>query len=304
MPVALAAGTASTPFEALVVDRVTDGSFESGFVSLTLPASVRFPLFASGWAARGAPGPVVVEDVLTPAGRHALELRGAGAAPVQVVQDLPLTSRATSLWLAFRVVEGTQTVRLLTEWDRGSTTGAAMAVELVLGPAGIDVGTPAGAWRLDASLADGRWHRLEVVADVRTGMQTVTLDGRAALSVPGIGDAPPRTLMLEAPADRPSHFRWDDLGLAPLADLELQLLRGRAMLSLGRAAARWLLPRLEAAAMALGRGQKGLAVPELRAARNQLTGDLDPATRGLHRDLGDLLALLEAERRLERSARR
>lgn len=300
----IGAGAAAVPFEELVVDRVVDGSFESGVVSLTLPVDAELPLFASGWATRGTPVPAVVEDTSAWHGTRALDLRGGTTGPVHVVQDLPVATRGTSLRLAFLPVRGTQVLRLLTSWDRGSTAEAEAALELGLGPDGIDVRTPAGSWRLDAPLGDALWHRLEVVADPRSGLQTLTLDEATTLSVPGIATATPRTLLLEAPAGPPSHFRWDALGLAPLPDLELQLLRSQAMRNLDADAARWLLPRLDGAATALSRGQGALAVPELRAAHRQLGGNDDGAARELRGVLERLLELLAVERDLERSGRR
>lgn len=271
------------------LNRVANGGFETGFLSLALPAVSRFPLVVNGWAARGIPAPLVTADARIPIeGAHALRLASAPRSPVHVLQDLPLSSTSYRLELAFQPQQGSQAVRLLSSWDRGDPGGGVVALAVLLTPRGLEVTTPDGTWTFDQELAPLQWHWLEVVSDARTGVQTVTVDGATSMSLPGIAAEPPETLLIgEAGGPGSSTYLYDAVWLAQLPEAELAALRSEVSSSPTLSQTHGLSSRLEAAAAALARGSTMLALSELEAARRLLVAategppaaDLDAGAR-------------------------
>ncbi|MFQ5743346.1 MAG: hypothetical protein ACE5HV_07130 [Acidobacteriota bacterium] len=261
--------------EADPLNRVADGDFEAGFVSLSLPAVDHFPLVINGWATRGTPVPEIINDSNQAfEGSHALRLRSHPREPVHLLQDLPLSTTSYRLELAFYPEAGRQAVKLLSGWDREVPGSEQFAIGIFLSADGWQVITPAGRWSLDQPISTDRWHSLEVVSDARTDVQTVALDGHLAVSLPGLPVAPPTTLLIgDSGRGGESSYRYDSLRLVQLAEEELFEVRLEASSVLSDDPLRWMTTRLEAAAAALDRGAPTLALPELRAARRLLKGE-------------------------------
>jgi hypothetical protein len=144
---------------------------------------------------------------------------------------------------------------------------------LLLTPDGIEITTGAGSWDLVQPLEAGEWHRLEIVADARTGTHTVSLDGNTAMSLPGLPEAPPKTLLLgESGIGAASSYLYDGIRLTQLAEAELAALRVEVMTSFAGLEFTRLSGHLQAAASTLARGAPVLALSELSAARRLLAG--------------------------------
>ena len=264
----LAAATLAAAQEAQL-NRVADGGFESGFVSLSLPAGARLPMFSGGWASRGSRTPEIIERPGGYQGARALRVASRPDDPLLLLQDLPFNGAGFGLRLAFRVEEGSQTIRLLTDWDRHDPAGGQIAFAVTIHPASLTFATPGGQWEIPADLAAGNWHTLSVLADPRSGVQSIDLDGRQVLALPGVPAQRPATLLLGG-ADRQSgSFLYDAVEVVSLVDLEIGLLR-EAGVRLDPGARGALLGRLDAVVMALDRGAPALALPELDAARTLL----------------------------------
>jgi len=253
------------------LNRVANGGFETGFLSLSLPVVSHFPLVVNGWGSRGAAPEVIADSEIAFEGEHALRLTSRPRATAHLLQDLPLTMTSYRLELAFLVESGEQEVRLLAEWDRQEPRDGRSALVLLLTADGIEITTAAGRWDLVQSIELGRWHQLEIVADARTGTHTVSLNGRTAMSLPGIPDAPPKTLVLgESGVGSASSYLYDGIRLTQLAEAELAALRVDVMTSFAGPEFGRLSARLDAAAATLARGTPMLARSELNAARRLL----------------------------------
>jgi len=258
------------------LNRVVNGGFETGFLSLSLPVVSNFPLVVNGWGARGAAPEVVADPELAFEGDYALRLESRPRATAHLLQDLPLTVTSYRLELAFLAEAGVQEVRLLSEWDRGEPQDGRSVLTLLLTVDGIEITTSAGRWDLLQALEPGQWHQLEIVADARAGAHTISLDGRTVMSLPGLPDVPPTTLVLgESGIGSGSSYLYDDIRLTQLAESELASLRADVMTSFAGLEFSRLSTRLEAAAATLARGAPALALPELSAARRLL----DPSHR-------------------------
>jgi len=267
------------------LNRVANGGFETGFLSLSLPVVSHFPLVVNGWGSRGAAPEVVADSELAFEGEYALRLSSRPRATVHLLQDLSLATTSYRLELAFQPESGAQEVRLLADWNRQEPRDGRGALTLLLTPDGIEISTAAGRWDLVQPLEAGRWHRLEIVADGRTGTHTVSLDGHTAMSLPGLPDTPPKTLVLgESDIGFASSYLYDGIRLTQLAETELAALRVDVMTSFAGTNFGSMSARLEAAAATLARGAPVLAVSELNAARRLLganqgdgrAGDTDP----------------------------
>lgn len=253
------------------LNRVANGGFETGFLSLSLPLVSHFPLVVNGWGSRGATPEVIADSELAFEGEYALRLASRPRATAHLIQDLPLTTTSYRLEVAFLAESGAQEVRLLAEWDRQEPRDGRSALTLLLTPGGIEITTAAGRWDLLQPLEAGQWHRLEIVADARTGTQTVSLDGRTAMSLPGLPEVPPKTLVLgESGIGAASSYLYDGIRLTQLAETELAALRVDVMTSFAGPEFTSVSGRLEAAAATLARGAPVLALSELSAARRML----------------------------------
>jgi hypothetical protein len=273
------------------VNRVADGDFENGFVSLSLPASAHFPMFSGGWASRGGRAPEVVNGDAYE-GALSLRLVSRPTDPLQIIQDLPVNSSSYGMRFAFLIEDGDQTIRLLDGWDRGSPASGTPAFEARISSAGIDFATPAGSWRVTTPIAPLEWHALSVIADPRTGTHSVRLDGVPLMALPGVSTRRPSTIIFGGVAGASGTFRYDAVEVMSLVDLELATIRdGVARLDIPTRDA--VLDRLAAAGAALTRGSETLALPELGVARNML-GTSALATENLRRALADLIELIEA----------
>jgi hypothetical protein len=287
--VLLWAGTAHAQEPGL--NRVADGDFEAGSVALSLPAVAQFPMFSGGWASRGARLPQAI-DSGSFEGTSSLRLVTTLDDPVQLLQDVPLNSAAYGLRFAFLIESGVQTVRLVDDWDRSAPSSGTPAFAARLSAGAIVFTTPAGSWHLAVNIERGEWHALSVIADPRSGNQTVGLDGKPLVTLPGLSVHRPFTLILGGGADDSGTFRYDAVELISLVDLELSTIRA-TVAHLDITARDDVLDRLAAAGTALQRGSPALALPELAVARSVLEASA-PATENLRGALTELIELLEA----------
>jgi hypothetical protein len=279
-----------------VRNRVAGGDFESAGVSLVLPAAAGFPVFSGGWASRGTRTLEIVGD--NPfAGVGALRIETRPNDSVEVIQDLPLADAGYALHFAFLIEDGSQTVRLLSDWDRQTPSSGVPAFEARISTSGIRFATPAGVWRWSAPISPREWHSLSVIADPRLGTQNVRFDGAVTMSMPGVPFLRRSTLVLAGSPEDAGAFRYDAFTMVTLADLELAAITD--------AAAAWadpartaFLARVAAARAALERGSGALALAELDMAQGLLTPSR-ARTADLYRALSELIALIEANTRRE-----
>ena len=281
------------------LNRVADGDFESGFVSLSLPAAPQFPMFSGGWASRGRRVPDLVQEEAFE-GLVSMRIDTRPADPLQIIQDLPVNSPAYGMRFAFFIERGSQTVRLLDAWDHRLPGSGTPAFEARISATGIRFTTPAGSWQFDGDIAPRQWHTLSVIADPRTDTQSVRLDGVPAISLPGVSLRRPSTIVLGGSATDTGTFRYDAIEVLSLVDLELSMIRD-AVATLDIPASAAIGDRLAAAAAALDRGSSVLALPELGVARNML-GSTALATENLRLAITELIRLMEASS--ERSEQR
>jgi hypothetical protein len=282
------------------LNRVANGDFETGFLSLSLPVVSHFPLVVNGWGSRGRTPDVIADPELASSGSHALRLTSSPRNPGHLLQDLTLTMTSYRLGISFRAESGSQEIRLLTDWDREEPGMGRSALTLLLTPEGIEITTSAGSWDLMQALEPDRWHELEIIADARQGTHTFSLDGHPVMSLPGVLDAPPRTLVLgESGMGSASSYVYDDIGLTQLAEEELASLRADVLTSFAGSDLASLSARFEAAAATLARGAPKLALHELSAARRLLAATRGDTRRpdttdieGTERMLGALDALI------------
>jgi hypothetical protein len=285
------------------LNRVANGGFETGFLSLSLPVVNHFPLVVNGWGSRGATPGIVADSERAFEGEHMLRLASRPRDTAHLLQDLALTTASYRLELAFLAESGVQEVRLLAEWDRQEPRDGKSALSLLLTPDGVEITTAAGRWDLVQPLEAGQWHRLEIVADARTSTHTVSLDGRAAMSLPGISEVPPSTLVLgESGIGSASSYLYDGIRLTQLAEAELAALRLDVMTAFAGPEFASLSGHLEIAAATMARGAPVLALSELNAARRLLVSarrDRQAENTGLEasnqilRDLDALIELLQ-----------
>ncbi len=279
------------------VNHVSDGGFESGMVSLSLPATTRFPVFSGGWASRGRRSPEI-QATGSFAGVRSLRLETRPEDPIALIQDLPLDGAAYGLRFAFFIESGSQTVRLLGDWDRGSPADGTPAFEARLSTAGIHLATPGGTWRVETEISPLEWHSLDVVADPRRGTQDVRIDGRPVVSLPGVPFVRRSTLVIGGGAADDGVFRYDAIVVTSLVDLELAAITD-AVAAVDIPFREAVLRRLAAARAALDRGSPTLALPELGVARNMLgLGTSGSVTQSARQAISDLMALIEATGRL------
>jgi len=289
------------------MNRLTDGDFESGFVSLSLPPLVPFPVFFGGWTSRGDRRPEIVPDAFE--GTRALRVSTRPDDPTQVIQDLPLNGTGVAVSFAFLIESGSQTIRLATDWNRRDTWDGEATFEATISEAGLSFSTPAGRWELNARIAPQVWHRLSIVADPRQGTQSVRLDGRQVASLPGLAMRRASTLLIAAGARDQGTFRYDSVETVSLVDLEISALRD-ATRTLDPSTRAPVLERLGAAQSALQRGAPTLALPELgvvhsllRSAAQRADAMLESAAdepsatdlSRLQRAVADLIELIEAD---------
>lgn len=283
---------------ALVLDNEPDnvvahGGFEATAVNLRLPAVSPFPLVAGGWGGRGGEQGDITTVRDSASGGRALELTSAPDDPVHVLQDLPLAARSFVLELSVRRIRGRQSLRLTSSWDRLDPEATSDGLTLQLSARGLRVRTPEGVWPVEGSLADGDWVRVRLLADARRDVVEVWLDDRLAATLPGLPDAP-RTLILGGSAPRSdSRFRYDDVTLFRLAELELAALRRETLRLVPDRDRPWVTERLDAAAAALERGDSTLAAPEIRAAIRLLERAGSGQDAPLRRLVADALRLAE-----------
>lgn len=294
VPLVLAlAWTGSAVAQEQPLNRVADGDFESGFVSLQLPATAPIPMFWGGWASRGRRAPLVLDGDGVDGGRS-VRIVATPEDPVQLVQDLPLNGRGYGIRLAFLLEEGVQTVRLLRRGDDGQPDGAQPAFEATISAQAMRFTTPDGSWQIDVPVRTGGWHVLSVFADPRTGAQSVRFDGAPLIALPGVAAGRASTLMIGGVGGERGVFRYDAVEVLSLIDLEMTLVRTQAE-ELDDPSRDDILDRLSAAAIALERGSEILALPELGVARRMVLGSAGDAVE-LGRALDELIDLVESER--------
>ena len=283
------------------LNRVADGNFESGFVSLRLPPDAPLPMFWGGWVSRGRRVPLMPANDSFDDGRS-LRIVATASDPVQVMQDLPVNGRGYGARFAFLIEEGEQSVRLLQRGGDGRLDTARPAFEATISTERMRFTTPDGSWEIVVPVTPGAWHVLSVVADPRTGAQSVRLDGAPLIALPGVAPGRATTLMLGGVAGERGVFRYDAIEIVSLTDLEMMIAREAAD-RLDEPLRATIRARLSAAATALERGSHVLALPELTVARGLLRGSA-PELVNAGRVLDDLIDLVEAdETRFESSTR-
>ena len=272
------------------LNRVVDGDFENGVVSLSLPAVSRFPVFSGGWASRGQRVPDIVEGRAF-AGTRSVRLASRPQDTLQLIQDLPFNSPAFGLRFAFLIEDGSQRVRLLGGWDRGEADDVAAVFEARLSTSGIGFTTAAGTWQINGDIAPYEWHTLTVIADPRRGTHNIWLDGRSVMSLPGVSGERPSTILIGGDVADSGSFRYDAVEVLSLVDLELATIRD-SVAALDHSSRTALLARIGAAASALDRGAPTLALPELGVSRNML-GTTNLAHESLRSAIAELIELIE-----------
>ena len=242
---------------------------------------------------------------------RALRLVTQPGEDLHLLQDLPLHGVGYIVQFAFFYEHGTQTVSLLTAWDRGDPGAGEPAFAATISATGIDVQTPEGRWTVSLPLTASQWYVLRVVADPRDQSQSVYLDGSQVLLLPGTAASTPRTLVIGSSGDTGGAFRYDAIEAFSLIDIELETLRQAARL-LEDPIRGWTLRRFDAAGSALSQNAPTLALPELNVARSLMAsamlpidaapGDLRAAIAGyrlaleLGRGIDDLIELIDAGR--------
>ncbi len=258
------------------LNRVADGGFENGFVSLALPTMQHFPMVAFGWGSRGSHAPEVIEGAATAyEGLRALLLATRPGEDLHLIQDLALNGGGYVVQVAFFYESGAQRVSLLTAWDRGDPGTGEAAFAATISATGIDVETPEGRWAVSLPLTASQWYVLQVVADPREQAQSVYLDGSQVLLLPGTAASTPHTLVIGSSGDAGGAFRYDAIEAFSLIDLELEALR-RAARGLEDPIRGWTLRRFDAAAAALSQSAPTLALPELDVARSLVASAMLP----------------------------
>jgi len=244
---------------------IAEPGFEGSAISLRLPAVSPFPLVAGGWGARGgdaASAGTTRKDVA--AGNSALQVASAPDSPVHLIQDVPLATRSFVLQMHVQRRRGRQTVRLLSGWDRMDPDAKA-AIALEMGARGARITTPDGSWKVDVPLRRGRWVKIGLLADTRDGQLQLRIEDQLVATLPGLPATAPQTLVLGGNGQRPSLYRYDELSLLRLSEIELQQLRDALSDALPASEMDYLTPHLDAAARALARGSDRLATPEIRS---------------------------------------
>lgn len=265
--VLLALAVAVSTASALTVDNepenvVRDGGFESGAVSLVLPAGERMPLVVGGWASRGDRPPRIVRaPARTGADRRAIRLASGPRRPVELVQDLPVGGRGYVLELEVARDSGTQQVRLLHEWSRDGTGGEGLSVT-VRGN-GLLVETAAGSFAVRYEIPTKVWTSLRLRVDPRDDRVTVFIDRNEVASLPGVPAQPPRTLVIGG--DERGRFRYDDVRVFRLFDLELGAVRRAMPRVVDEDVLPALMARLDDAMRAARSSSRTVAAIEMRA---------------------------------------
>ena len=220
-----------------------------------------------GWGIHGDPAPRVLTG-----GRHALDgeralrLKSSRSRPVYVIQDVPLATRGFVLRLPFLRERGSQTVLLLSGWNRGDPQQTVASLRIDLGPQRLLVTTAAGRFRINHRIPQRQWTVLEIVADPRVDLLDISLNGEPLATVPGVPLVAPQTLVLGASDRGRGRYLYDSLRLVRLAEIELESLRRAAEAELPRSLLPHLANRLDGALLALSSGSPRLAIPEMRAA--------------------------------------
>ncbi len=283
-------GAGSVMAQERALNRVVDGDFENGVVSLSLPAVSPFPVFSGGWASRGQRTPDILEGAAFE-GIRSVRLATRPQDTLQIIQDLPINSPGFGLRLAFLIEEGSQRLRLFGGWDRGEPGDGAALFEARLFATGIVFTTPAGTWQISGDVSPYQWHTLAVIVDPRRGTHDVWLDGRSVMSFPGVSARPPSTIVIGGDAGDSGSFRYDAIEVLSLVDLEMATIRDSVKM-LDHPAQTAVLERLAAAGTALDRGAPTLALPELGVARNML-GTTSLATESVRLAIAELIDLIK-----------
>lgn len=283
----LLAAAVVTPVVAQEADNlVVGGDFELEGVSLRLPEVSPFPLIVGGWGSRTDAPAAALTSRTAWSGAAALEITSTPDESAYAIQDTPQATPGFVFGIAVQRERGRQSIALFGEWDR-MDPGADALLRLDLRSGAIRVHTPAGAWDFAATLGDGGWHSIEVRIDPRTEVGLLRLDDQPLGAFPTGTLEAPRTLVLGGRARGDAIYRYDDVRLQRLPEIELNALIERVR-SAGYGAAE---RRLEAAKAALAAGAPRMMAAELRAARRLIEGDADGAAT---RATNALLDLVEA----------
>ncbi len=281
--VSVVSAAAATSLTSLTADNearsvIENGDFESGAVSLSLSPVQPFPLVVGGWGVRGERVTQIAVGRRQPfSGQHALRIVTSARRPAHLLQDAPVGTRSFALQVAFLRIKGRQTLRLVPTWDRNDpdltdlAAGPATGIAIELTPNGLRVNIDGETWRVDRPLEAGRWSRLSLVSDVRTGQLLLSIDDDLVASLPAVPALAPQTLILGGTNNTrglpgTSRYRYDAIELLRLHDVELAELLQGAQRSLPQDLSGSVMHRLESAVLALANGSPRLATPELRAA--------------------------------------
>lgn len=254
------------------------GGFEFESVSLRLPELSPFPLVVGGWGSRADDAGAAATTAVARGGVRALEISSRADSPAHVIQDVPLGTVGFVFRAAVQRRRGQQSISLQGEWDRMDPDARAL-VRLDLRASNIRITTTAGSWSVPVALADRDWHEIELRSDPRTGQVAVSIDGILQGLFPGAPVDVPKTVILGGHRGQSrSAFRYDDLVLLRLPEIELLALR--EALSDGDAPA-GIQRRLRAAHQALQAGSPGMMAAELRAVARLLNPVRNASVRAL-----------------------
>ena len=286
---ALAAGSAGQVLaQQAPANLLAAGSFEQESVSLRLPELSPFPLVVGGWGSRADDAGAASVTAIARGGLRALEINSRADAAAHVIQDAPLGTVGFVFRVAVQRRRGQQSISMQGEWDRMDPEARAL-IRLDLRAGTLRVTTTAGSWTVPAPLGDRDWHDLELRSDPRTGQVAVSVDGALQGLFPGAPVDIPRTVILGARRGQSrSGFRYDDLALLRLPEIELLALRDALVAA---AAPAGIQRRLQTAHQALLAGSASMMAAELRAASRLL----DPVRdAGVRTRLDLLIELAEA----------
>lgn len=263
------------------------GGFEFESVSLRLPELSPFPLVVGGWGSRADDAGAAAATAIARGGLRALEITSRAESRAHVIQDAPFGTVGFVFRAAVQRRRGQQSISLQGEWDRMDPDAKAL-VRLDLRARNIRITTIAGSWSVPVPLDDRDWHELEVRADPRTGQVALSIDGTLRGLFPGAPVDVPKTVILGGQrGESRSTFRYDDLTLLRLPEIELLALRETIA---ANGAPDGVQRRLSVAHQALLAGSPGMMVAELRA----ITRLLDPVQNaGASAQLNRLIELVK-----------
>ena len=246
---------------------VIDGDFERNGLSLTIDDGGPLPLMVGGWASRALDTSALRYGPRAGGSDNRwLQLSTPRGTPTNIVQDVALATRSYRLEARVQPLRGRQSIRLVSDWDRREPVSATPELELVVEDDRLVARTPAAVVEARMATPPGDWIAISAVADTRDDLVRVYVDGLLVATVPGLGARPPRTLVIGGDGAARSRFRYDDVVLLRLAEIEIAEIRRLALRAVAEPDLAAVTGRLDSTVRALARSGTVFAGPELRAA--------------------------------------